>query len=105
MYELVPVMLSARSSYLQLTAAEVERYSSQRHLDGLNCPVIVAYGDQESPEFQRQAQDFSAALRPSGKLATCLVLVGVNHFQMAEQLADPASAVSQAVFRMMGLGD
>jgi arylformamidase len=104
MYELAPVMLSARSAYLQLTAAEVERYSSERHLDRLNCPVIVAHGDQESPEFQRQARDFAAALKPAGKLAAFLVLPGVNHFQAAEQLVDPTGAVSKAVFRMIGLG-
>jgi arylformamidase len=103
MYELAPVMLSARSAYLQLTAAEVERYSSQRHLDRLSCPVIVTHGDRESPEFQRQARDFAAALRPMGKLAEFLPLPGVNHFEMAAQLADPASAVAQAVFRLMRL--
>jgi arylformamidase len=102
MYELAPVMLSARSAFLQLTEAEVQRYSSQRHLDRLHCPVVVAHGDRESPEFQRQARDFAAALQPTGKLAEFLVLPGVNHFEMAEQLANPAGDLTRAVFRMMG---
>jgi arylformamidase len=101
MYELAPVMLSARSAYLHLTEAEVERYSSQRHLDRLHCPVLVAHGGNESPEFQRQARDFAAALRPTGKLADFLPLPGVNHFEMAEQLANPTGALTQAVFRLM----
>jgi arylformamidase len=103
MYELAPVMLSARSAYLRLSEAEVERYSAQRHLDRLHCPVLVAHGGDESPEFQRQARDFAAALRPIGKLADFLPLPGVNHFEMALQLANSDSAVARAVFRLMGL--
>jgi arylformamidase len=103
MYDLGPVMVSARSQYLNLTEAEVERYSSQRHLERLHCPVVVAHGGNESPEFQRQARDFAAALRPTGKLADFLSLPGVNHFEMAEQLAKPDSVITRAVFRVMDM--
>src|SRR5688572_21354161 len=63
MYDLHPVMLSARGDYLGLSADEIDALSPIRHLDRLHGPVTVAYGDRESPEFQRQARDFAAALR------------------------------------------
>ena len=62
MYELAPVRLSARSKYVNFTDAMVDALSSIRRINLLNCPIIVSYGDQESPEFQRQTRDFAAAL-------------------------------------------
>jgi arylformamidase len=44
MYELKPVRLSKRSEYVAFTDGAEEKLSSQRRLDRLNCPVIVAYG-------------------------------------------------------------
>ena len=34
-----------------------------RHIDKLNAPLVVTYGTYESPEFQRQARDFAAAVQ------------------------------------------
>ena len=44
MYDLEAVRLSKRSSYVSFTDAMVEDLSSQRHLDGLHTPLILAYG-------------------------------------------------------------
>ena len=54
MYDLKPVRLSARSSYVKFTDEMEHKLSTQRHLDKLNTPVILAYGTLETPEFQRQ---------------------------------------------------
>ena len=62
MYELRPVLLSARSAYVKLTPEEEDEFSAIRHLDRLRCPITVAYGSKESPEFQRQGRTFAAAL-------------------------------------------
>jgi arylformamidase len=53
MFELTPVRLSARSNYVKFTDAMVDALSTQRHLDRLNCPVVVAHGTLETPEFRR----------------------------------------------------
>ena len=66
-------LLSARSKYVSFTDEMVEELSSIRHLDRLNCPVVVAYGDCESPEFMRQNEEFAAAVRKIGKLAALLI--------------------------------
>ena len=57
------------------------------------CPVIVAYGTYETPEFQRQSRDFAAAVKAAGKPVTLLVAEGYNHFEIAgsdRQSAEPA---------------
>jgi arylformamidase len=67
LFDLKPVRLSARSSYVTFTDEMEQALSSQRHLDKLNAPVIIAHGTLETPEFQRQSRDFAAALKAAGK--------------------------------------
>ncbi len=54
MYELAPVMMSARSSYVKIGADEVAALSALRHLERIACPIVAAHGDGESPGFKRQ---------------------------------------------------
>lgn len=48
MYDLEPVRKSERGRYIPFTDDIEHAYSAMRHLDKLGCPVIVAYGDQET---------------------------------------------------------
>ena len=97
MYDLKPVRLSKRSEYVAFTDESEEKLSSQRHLDRLNCPVIVAYGTFETPEFQRQNREFAAAVKAAGKPVTLLVAEGYNHFEIAEAIGNPLSLLGSAV--------
>ena len=103
MYDLKPVRLSKRSEYVTFTDAIEQDMSSQRHLGLLNCPVIVAYGTCETPEFQRQNREFAAAVKAAGKPVTLLVGEGYNHFEMPEMLANPYSMLGRAVLEQMKL--
>ena len=103
MYDLKPVRLSKRSEYVAFTDESEEKLSSQRRLDRLNCPVIVAYGTFETPEFQRQNREFAAAVKAAGKPVTLLVGEGYNHFEMAEMIGNPLSLLGAAVLEQMKL--
>jgi arylformamidase len=103
MYDLKPVRLSKRSEYVAFTDEIEEKLSSQRRLDRLNCPVIVAYGTYETPEFQRQGRDFAAAVKAIGLPVTLLVGEGYNHFEMAEMIGNPLSLLGSAVLEQMKL--
>jgi arylformamidase len=80
-----------------------ESLSAQRHLDRIKCPVLVSHGTFETPEFQRQARDFAAALARAGKDAQLLVGEGYNHFEMLETLASPYGVLGAAVLDQMKL--
>ena len=67
MYDLKPVRLSKRSDYVKFTDEMEQALSTQRHLDKLNAPIVVSHGTLESPEFQRQAREFVAAVKAAGK--------------------------------------
>jgi arylformamidase len=101
MYELEPVRRSKRSSYVTFTDAMVEKLSSQRHLDGLHTPLVLAYGTCETPEFQRQTKDFFAAVQAAGKLAELIVGEAYNHFELLETLANPYGLTGRAMLRQM----
>ena len=101
MYELYPVLLSARSSYVKVSAGEVIALSPLRHLDKIACPVMVVNGDKESPEFQRQAGEFATVLAGMGKLRGRFVLPGKNHFEVPEALNDANNGLSKAVLDLM----
>ena len=103
MYDLHPVTLSARSSYVKFTSDVVEALSSQRHLDKLVTPVIIAHGTLETPEFQRQSRDFAAAVKAAGKPVTLLVGEGYNHFELHETMGNPYGLLGRAVLDQMKL--
>jgi len=103
MYDLAPVRLSKRSSYVTFTDATVEKLSSQRHLDGLRTPLVLAYGTCETPEFQRQTKDFFAAVQAVRKPAELIVGEAYNHFELLETLANPYGLMGRALLRQMRL--
>jgi arylformamidase len=103
MYDLTPVRLSVRSSYVKFTDAMVQDLSAMRHLDNLHAPVIVANGSYETPEFQRQNRDFAAAVKAAGKPVTYIVGDGYNHFEMCETFANPYGVLGNPILAQMGL--
>jgi arylformamidase len=103
MYDLKPVRLSKRSKYVKFTDAMEQELSAIRHLDKLAAPLNVSYGTYETPEFQRQARDFAAAVKDAGKPVELLVGEAYNHFEMLETLANPYGLLGRAALKQMGL--
>jgi arylformamidase len=105
MYDLKPVRLSKRGEYVKFTDEIEQALSSQRHIDQLNAPIVVAYGSQETPEFQRQNRDFAAAVKTAGKPVELIVGEGFNHFEMQETLGNPYGIAGRAALKLMGLSN
>ena len=103
MYDLKPVRLSARSKYVQFTDEMEHALSTQRHLARINCPIMLAHGTLDTPEFQRQTRDFAAALKAAGKPVELRIGDGYNHFEMIETLASPYGVLGRAALEQMRL--
>ncbi len=103
MYDLNPVGLSVRSSYVNFTVQVIEALSPMRHIDALVAPLIVAHGTLETPEFQRQNREFAAAVTAANKTAQLIVLNGYNHFEVAESLGNLYGVLGRAVLQQMKL--
>lgn len=104
MYDLKPVRLSARSRYVKFTDEAEEQLSTQRHIDRLAAPLVIAYASLDSPEFQRQSRDFAAAVKATGKPVELLVARGYNHFEAPELFGNPYGLLGRAVLAQMRLG-
>ena len=103
MYDLEPVRLSSRNTYLHLDDAAVERNSALRNLPDSMPPMIMAYGGREQVEFQRHSREFAETLQARGDDCQLFFYDGNNHFDMAQEVANPASPLTTAAIRMMGL--
>jgi arylformamidase len=104
MYDLKAPRLSYRSTYVKFTDEMEQAMSSQRHLDLLHTPVVVTYGSNETPEFQRQARDFATAVKAAGKPVELVEAANYNHFEMDESIGNPYGPNGRAVLAMMKLG-
>lgn len=103
MYDMKPVRLSKRSSYVKFTDMMEQAMSSQRQLDKLQAPIIVTYGTNEIPEFQRQNRDFAAAVKAAGKPVEVIEAPNYNHFEMCESLGNPYGPNGRAALKLMEL--
>ena len=104
MYDLKPVRMSKRSSYIKFTDEMEQAMSSQRHLDKLRAPVIATYGTNETPEFQRQNRDFAAACQePPASPVQLIEAPSYAHFEMAESLGNPYGPNGRAALALMKL--
>ena len=81
-YDLRPVLLSARGGYVKLTETQARALSPIHHAGRISAPVVLAHGDRESPEFIRQTREFGAAIGVAP-----IVLEQTNHFAAAYALA------------------
>jgi arylformamidase len=101
MYELSPVRLSKRSGYVHFDDALVDDLSTIRHLKSISAPIVLAYGTQETPEFQRQTREFYDAMIANGKDARLIVAQGYNHFDIVETLGNPYGLLGRAALQMI----
>jgi arylformamidase len=104
LYDMKPVRLSKRSSYVRFTDDMEQAMSSQRQIDRLRAPIVVTYGTYETPEFQRQNRDFAAAVKAAGKSVELIEAPNYDHFEMCESLGNPYGPNGRAALKLMGLG-
>lgn len=102
-YDLAPVRLSYVNEPLQLNREDVVRNSPVGQALLNRCPVILAYGDNETSEFKRQTEDYRKFLRKQGVTTSFREIPCRNHFDVIMDLAKAETWLSQQVLRQMGL--
>jgi arylformamidase len=103
MYDMKPVRFSKRSTYVKFDDDMEDKMSSLRHLDQLRTPIVVTYGANETPEFQRQNRDFATAVKAAGKPVELIEGPNYNHFEMCESLGNPYGPNGRAALALMKL--
>jgi len=103
-YDLKPARLSAtRSAYVKFDDDMEGALSPMRHIEMLRAPITVTYGTFETPEFQRQARDFAAAVKAAGKPVELKEAPDFNHFEMCESLGNPYGPNGLAALKLINL--
>jgi arylformamidase len=103
MFDLEPVQLSWRNTYLKMNREEALRLSSIRRIPDRPMPLVIGYGSGELDEFRRQSKEFAAAWRAKGYPCTEMELPGLNHFDVQQQMARAGSPPVKAICAMIGL--
>lgn len=104
-FDLEPVRLTYVNEQVGMDADEALAMSPIRQVPINPCPVVLAYGDNETAEFKRQTDDYSAYLRASGLAVEFAEISGRNHFDVIVDLTQPRSwLASRTIEQMRGPG-
>ncbi len=102
-YDLEPIRRSYVNGPLGLDRAAAARNSPIRALPDRLPPLILACGGRETDEFHQQQRDFAATAALRGGAVHELVIGHRHHFDIMDDLADPATELGAAVLDQLGL--
>lgn len=100
-FDVEPCRLNYLNDALHLSEDEVQALSPIRQLPAQSAPLVVAYGDAELPELQRQSRDYHEARRAAGLPSELMPLGGDDHFSIIEELASPDGVLAKAAARSL----
>jgi arylformamidase len=101
--DLEPVRLSFRNAALKFTPDDVAKLSLVKRAPSVRCPLLVAVGERETPDYQRQSHEVAEFWHGHGYAVEHFTLAGRNHFDAVLEWCDPSSALFAASLRRMGL--
>jgi len=106
-YDLTPIQHTYINQPLQLTEQEILQNSPllmDSQLSRLTtCRIILAYGDNETPEFKRQSQTMHQSLLAHHAPSQIKEIPNRNHFDVIVDLADADSWLSQQAMNLMNI--
>ncbi len=103
LFDLRPFPYTYLQPKLQLTWGEVLRNSPLLHVPDEAPPLLVTYGDEETPEMRRQSNDFLDAWRSRGLRVEYLPQPGKDHFSAIDGFLDARSGLCAAILEQMGV--
>lgn len=100
-YDLGPLRQTSRSKYVHIDDRIERQLSPIHHVASLTSPLLLYVGSKESPEFQRQAQDYAKAAAQVGNPIEVNVAEAYNHFEIAETLGNPYGLLGRHLLRFV----
>jgi len=102
-FDLEPIRLGSLNDAVRLDPPEVEALSPIRQIPRAAGPLIVAHGERELPELQRQSREYWAAWEGAGLRGRLLALGDRDHFSILDELEQPGGALTAAVCELTGV--
>jgi len=102
-YQLDPVLRIQANAEIRLKPEMVARNSPLALMPRSRCPVLVAVGAKETPEWIKQSEAYETHLKRHGVPTRFVKLPDTHHFSITQSLSWPKSELAQAMLRQMGL--
>ena len=102
-YDLEPVRLSYVNGPLGMNRQEAAENSPMSQAVRNHCPIILAYGDNETKEFKRQSNEYRNLLLKTNETVSFNEIEDRNHFDVILDLMDENTWLSRQVLQQMGL--
>jgi arylformamidase len=103
LFDLAPFPYTYLQPKLQLTWDQVLRNSPILRMPDAGPPLLVTYGDKETPELRRQSDDFLAVWRSRGLRGEHLPQPGKDHFSAIDGFLDATSPLCSAILEWMSV--
>jgi len=102
-YDLDAVLHIGVNQEIRLTPQAARENSPLVHPPLPGAPLIVAVGGAEPEGWRRQSQDFFNLCRERRIDCQFFEIPGGHHYSMGLELIDPASPLTRAIFKQIGL--
>jgi len=97
LFDLAPLSFSWLQPSIKLTPQVIVNQSPISQIPVYSPPMLVAVGEDETVEFNRQSEDYVKALVNNGLNAQLSVQPHKNHFSIIQDLSKKESALSQQI--------
>ncbi|XP_036442754.1 kynurenine formamidase isoform X1 [Colossoma macropomum] len=106
-YDLLPILSTYVNEPLKMTEEVALRNSPSRLVPQLKasssaCEIVIAVGQNDSPEFRKQSEDYFKSVETAGLKVTLEDIPNTDHFNIIEQLVDENYHLTQLLLKMMG---
>jgi arylformamidase len=102
-YELDAVLHIGVNREIRLTPETVHGNSPLLHLPLPGAPLIVAVGGAEPEGWRAQSREYFRLCRERGLDCEFIEIPGAHHYSMGLELMNPASPLTRAMFKQIGI--
>ncbi len=100
-YDLEPIRLSYVNEPLGMNRQEAAENSPMGKMIRNHCPIVLAYGDNETSEFKRQTNEYRDFLSQSGETVSFSEIRNRNHFDVIMDLMHSDTWLARQVLDQM----
>lgn len=103
LFDLEPVRLSNVNEWAKLDKEAADRNSPVHHMPKIPCPIIIAWGENETDEFKRQSDLYRIAWQSRGWPCQTMEFAGKHHFASMPDLMYPDEECTKALLAQIGI--
>jgi arylformamidase len=103
LFDLEPVRLSNVNEWAKLDKEAADRNSPIHHMPKIPCPIIIAWGENETDEFKRQSDLYRIAWQSRGWPCEIMEFAGKHHFASMPDLMYPDEPCTKALLAQIGV--